>query len=142
MGGSQHHAELVGRQHHRDARPGEAREHLSVSGKIVTARQKRRLVDRSSDNSLDFAGDGHFHRAFDCESAQLARETGCRSSLPLPNRFVYRDTNSLRPDDYNVRALADDWVCERFRHYLGTNPAGVAHGHGKTDFRHYILIDT
>jgi hypothetical protein len=55
---------------------------------------------------------------------------------------VHRHASSLRPDDYNVRALADHWVCERFRHDLGTNPAGVAHGHGKPDFRHYILIDT
>src|SRR6185436_19842702 len=34
----------------------------------------------------------------------------------------------------NVTALANPWVSERFGNDLRSNPAGVAHGHGKTCF--------
>jgi len=43
------------REHHRHARPGEMGEHLGVAGKVVSAGEKRRLVDWRGDDACDSA---------------------------------------------------------------------------------------
>jgi hypothetical protein len=51
-------------------------------------------------------------------------------------------TRAFRTYDYNVTALADPWVGERFGDYLRANSARITDGHGKTHFHRYILSDT
>src|SRR5205085_582710 len=49
---SKHHAQLVRSEHHRHLRASQLRQHLGVTGKIVAARQQRRFIYRSSDDSV------------------------------------------------------------------------------------------
>jgi hypothetical protein len=113
-----------------------------VSREVVAASQQRSFVDRSGHDSFDFTRGREFNSALDRKSAQLASDAALRLAAPVSDRRFHRDTSSLGPDDYNVTALDDHWVGERFRHDLWANPARISHGHGKTDLCHYILIDT
>jgi hypothetical protein len=113
-----------------------------MSGKVVAARQQRSFVDRSSHDPFHFPCNRESYRALDRQSAQLPGDARLRPNAPVSDRCLHRDTSSIRPDHHNVTALDDNWVGERFRDYLGTNTAGISHGHGKTDLCHYILIDT
>jgi len=110
----QHHAKLVGCEHHRYSRSGEAAEHFSVSGEIVAAGVERRLVDRSGHDSIHYSRNGHLHRALDCETAQLSRERCARLRPPAFHRLIDGNPGGLGPYHQNVTALADPWVGERF----------------------------
>jgi hypothetical protein len=60
----------------------------------------------------------------------------------MPDRLNHLDAGALGAYYHNVTALADPWVGERFGNNLGTNSAGIAHGHGKARFHCYIRSDT
>ncbi|HXQ78412.1 MAG TPA: hypothetical protein VN797_09390 [Gemmatimonadaceae bacterium] len=125
-------AELVGREHHSHSGVGELRKHLGVPGKIVAPRQKRSFVDRSSDDTIDLSGRRHGDRALDGEAADLPSHGGRRAGRPRSDRLPHRHACSGGTNHYNVTALADLWVSERLSNDLGSNPAGISHGHGKT----------
>jgi hypothetical protein len=142
VGRREHHPELVRCEHHRNARSGEGCKHFGVTGKIVAARMQRSLIDWSGHNSFDRSGLRHLHGPLDCQSAELARERRVRPGPPLPDGLGHTNASAVGTDDHNVTALADLWVGERFGDNLGTNSAGIAHGHGKANFHRYILSDT
>jgi len=70
VGRGEYHPQLVRRQHHRDARAGELRQHLGVTRKIVATGEERCLVDRRGDDPIDFAGRSELHCALDGEAAE------------------------------------------------------------------------
>jgi hypothetical protein len=142
VGRRQNDAQLVGGEHHRNARSGKPAEHLGVTGKIVAAGVQRRLVDRSGHDSLNRSVLRHGYRSLDRQAAQVTSDRGIRARRPASDRLGDIDTRALGTDDHNVTALADPWVSERFSNDLRTNSAGIAHGHGKTHFHRYILRDT
>jgi hypothetical protein len=142
VGRRKNDAELVGREHHRDSRSGQMRQHFRVPRIVVSAGEQCRLVDRRRDNAVGFAGHRHFHRALDREAGQLSCQLGAAVYAPPTDRFSDVDAGSLRTHDHNVTALADQLVSERFGYDLRSNPAGIPDGHGKTRFHSYILSDT
>jgi hypothetical protein len=135
-------AQLVGREHHRDSRSGQMREHLRVPRIVVAASEECRLVDRRRDNAFDFSRHRHFHGALDREARQLSGQLRAGVRTPASHRLSDVSAGSLRTHDYNVTALADQLVSERFGYDLRSNPAGIPDGHGKTRFHTYILSDT
>jgi hypothetical protein len=139
----QDHPQLVGRQHHRDSRASQLRQHFGVAGEIVAASEERRFIDRSSNDPVNIAGRCQLHGALDGESTQFPRRRCALPGRPVSDRFRDIDTRSVRTDHHNVTALANPWVSERFGNDLRSNPAGIPDGHGKACFHLcYILSDT
>jgi len=142
VGRGENDAELVRREHHRDAGTGQMRQHFRVPRKVISAGEECGLVDRRRDYAVDFSSHRHFHRALDREARQLSGQLGAAADAPSSDRFGDIDAGSLRTHDHNVTALADQSVSERFGYDLRSNPARISHGHGKTRFHTYILSDT
>jgi hypothetical protein len=65
VGRGKHDAELVRREHHRDARSSQRCEHLGVTGEVITPSQKRRLVDGTGHDSFDVSRLRHLHGSLD-----------------------------------------------------------------------------
>jgi hypothetical protein len=137
-----HYPELVRREHHRDVRSSQRCEHLRVTGKIVAASKQRGLIDRSGHNSVDGALLRHLDSSLDRQPAKHARQGRVRAGPPVADRLGDLHSGAFGANDYNVTALADPWVGERFGDNLRTNSAGIAHGHGKARFHCYIRSDT
>jgi hypothetical protein len=60
----------------------------------------------------------------------LTGKRGVAPSGPVSDGFRNRHSASIGSDDYDVTALADPWVSERFGDDLWSNPAGIPDGHG------------
>jgi hypothetical protein len=142
VGRGENDAELVRREHHRDAGTRQMRQHFRVPRIVVPTSKKRRLVDRRCHNAVHFPGHRHFHGALDREARQLSRQRGAAVRTPPTYALGDIDASSFRTHDHNVTALADQLVSERFGYDLRPNPAGISHGHGKTRSHPYILSDT
>jgi len=113
-----------------------------MAGIVVASGKQRRFIDGSGDDSFNVSSLCHVHGSFDRESAEHARHGRVRAGPPVAYRLGDLYCSSVGANDHNVTALADPWVGERFGDNLGTNSAGVAHGHGKANFHCYILRDT
>jgi len=137
-----HNAKLVRREHHCNARSSQGGEHLRVTGKVVAAGKQRGLIDRSGHNSVDGALLRDLDGSLDCQPAEHARQGRVRTGPPISDRLCNLHSGAPGANDYNVTALADPWVGERFGDNLRTNSAGIAHGHGKARFHCYIRSDT
>jgi hypothetical protein len=142
VGRGENDTEPVGREHHRDTRTREVRQHFRVPRIVVAAGQECGLVDRRCDNAVDISRHRYFHRSLDREARQLSRQLGASVRTPPTHTLSDIDAGPLRTHDHNVTALADQLVSERFGYDLRSNPARIPHGHGKTRFHTYILSDT
>lgn len=135
-------AKLIRREHHRDAGTRQVRQHFRVPRIVISACEQCRLVDRRRDNAVNASRHRQFHCAFNCEAGQLPGQLGVAIPTPPTHTLGDVDACSLRADDHNVTALADQLVSERFGDDLRSNSAGIPDGHGKTRFHTYILSDT
>jgi len=131
MGGGQDNAELVGREHHCDARSGESGEHLGMSGIIEAAGEQRPLVYGSGDDARNRSFFCEIHSALDCETAKSARELRVAAGFPFTDNLRDIEAGIGRTDYQNVTALANPWVGERLGDYLGPDAAGIARGYGE-----------
>jgi hypothetical protein len=100
-------AKLLGREHHRDASPGQLRQHFRVAGIVVAAGEECGLVYWGRHNAVDVSGHRQFRRALDREASQLSGQLGAAVDAPPPHRFSDIATGSFRANDHNVTALAD-----------------------------------
>jgi len=107
VGRRQHNAELVRREHHRNAGSSQRSQHLGVAGKVVSAREQRCLVDGSGHNPIDFSRLRHLHSALDREAAEHSCQRRVRFGPPLADRLGHLDSGAVGPYDHNVTALAD-----------------------------------
>jgi len=131
MGGSEHDAQLVGGEHHRDAGAGERREHLGVAGKIESSGEKGGLVERSGDDSGDAAGRRESNRTLDGQPGEPAGDRGAAAAPPFADFLADIEPDSIRPDHHNVTALANPGVGERLDDNFWTDAAGIAGGDSK-----------
>ncbi len=81
MGRREHHAQLVGGEHHGDAPIRQRRQHLRVAGIVVPPRQERRFVDRRRYDAVHFVRLRQRHRPLDGPPAQ---RTGVRRTIARP----------------------------------------------------------
>jgi hypothetical protein len=107
VGCRQNDAELIGREHHRDARSRQMRQHFRVSGKVVATGEQSGLVDRCRDNAVHFSCHRHFRCALDRQASQLSSQLGVAVATPPTDRLTNVYASTLRADDHNVTALAD-----------------------------------
>jgi len=85
VGGRQNDAELVRREHHRNARSRQRAQHFRVTGKVVASREQGRFVDGGGHDSVDGSGLRHFDRTLDGEPTEHSGERRVRARPPLPD---------------------------------------------------------
>src|SRR5687767_10415138 len=110
---------------------------------VVSARVKRRLVDRCGNDSFDYASGRQLDGSLDRQAAESPGVSGAFVSAPAPDRFGHLEAATFRADHHNVTTLANPGVGERFSDDLGSNSAGITHGHREAGLHNrYSLKDT
>ena len=140
MRGDEHHAELVGREHHGHVHvAGQVRQPFGVTGIGKAGEMERVLVGRSGDDRIHLAGERQARGRFDAVAGDASgpkrpRMVGPVTAAGIPGAYRHPPRRGLEPGRHfgNLVLRADqgdlgvERLGQRASHDLGSDAARIA----------------